>query len=102
MHTLNNISILFFKDKANLCNMYKIKLHKTSKSMWPVHIHRYVCCEMNVFFNVFINHFPKISRSIFRKITIDLLYFWDVYDVNLWENVFGRSTAYSCRTNAFI
>ena len=30
-------------------------------------------------------HFPKIHRSVLLKITIDLLYFWDVYDVNLWE-----------------
>ena len=34
------------------------------------------------FFNVFINHLQKIN-----KITIDLLYFWDVYDVNLWEKL---------------
>ena len=32
-------------------------------------------------------HFPKIHRSVLRKITIDLLYFWDVYDVNLWEKI---------------
>ena len=30
-------------------------------------------------------HFSKIHRSILRKITIDLLYFWDVYDISLWE-----------------
>ena len=30
-------------------------------------------------------HFPKIHRSVFHKMTIDLLYFWDVYDVNLWQ-----------------
>ena len=47
-------------------------------------------------------HFPKIHRSVLRKITIDLLYFWAVYDVNLWEKNFGRSTASSCRTNIFI
>ena len=28
-----------------------------------------------------IKHFPKICRSVLRKIIIDLLYFWDVYDV---------------------
>ena len=26
-------------------------------------------------------HFPKIHRSVLRKITIDLLYFLDVYEV---------------------
>ena len=41
------------------------------------------------------HHFVKIHRSVLRKITIDLLYFWDVYDVNLWEKFFGRSMAYS-------
>ena len=30
-------------------------------------------------------HFPRIYRSVLCKITIDPLYFWDVYDVNLWE-----------------
>ena len=45
-------------------------------------------------------HFPKIHRSALCQITIDLLYFWDVYDINLREKKFGRSTAYSCRTNA--
>ena len=47
-------------------------------------------------------HFPKIHRNVLRKTTIDLLYFWDVDDVNLWEKKFCRSTAYSCRTNIFI
>ena len=47
-------------------------------------------------------NFPKIHRSVLRKITIDLLYFWDVFDVNLREKNVGRSTAYSCRTNVFI
>ena len=26
-----------FKDEANFYNMYKIKLHKTWKCMWPVY-----------------------------------------------------------------
>ena len=30
-------------------------------------------------------HFPKIHRSVLGEIKIDLLYFWNVYDVNLWE-----------------
>ena len=47
-------------------------------------------------------HFPKIHRSVFHNIKIYLLYFWDVFDVSLWEKNFGRSTAYSCRTNVFI
>ena len=48
-------------------------------------IYRYVCCEMNVFFDVFVNNFLKIYESGLHKVTIDLLYFWDVYDVNVWE-----------------
>ena len=32
-------------------------------------------------------HFLKIHRNVLRKITTDLLYFWDVYDVNLWEKI---------------
>ena len=33
------------------------------------------------------HHFVKIHRSVFRKIKIDLLYFWDVYDV-IYEKKF--------------
>ena len=51
-------------------------------------LYRYVFCEMYVFFfDIFINHFAKIHRSFLSKITIDLLYFWDVFDFNLWEKV---------------
>ena len=42
---------------------------------------------MFFFFDVFINHFQKIHRSAFHKITIDLLYFWDVYENSLWETL---------------
>ena len=45
---------------------------------------------------------PKIHRSVLRKITIDLLYFWDVFDVNLRGKNVCSSTAYSCRTNVCI
>ena len=49
---------------------------------------RYVCYKMNIFFsNLLINHLPKIYRSILHKITVDLLYFWGIYDVNLWEKL---------------
>ena len=61
---------------------------KTSNKMSETHIYRYVCCETNFFFfffDVFINHFPKIHSSDLCKIAINLLYFWDVYDVNQWE-----------------
>ena len=54
------------------------------------------------FFDVFINHIPKIHRSILCKTTLYLLYFLDDYDVNPQENNFGRSTTYSCRTHVFI
>ena len=47
-------------------------------------------------------YFPKIHRSVLSKITINLFYFWEIYDVNLWEKNFGRSTVYSCKTNVFI
>ena len=45
---------------------------------------------MGLFFSVFINHFPKIHRSVLCQITIDQLY----YDANLWEKNYGKSTAY--------
>ena len=48
--------------------------------------YRYVYCEMNAFFfDVCINHFQKIHKSVLHKITIDLLCFGDFYDNNLSE-----------------
>ena len=44
----------------------------------------------------------RVHRSVLCKITIDLLYFWDIYDVNLLEQSIGRSTAYSCRANFIV
>ena len=40
---------------------------------------------MNFFFKGFINSLQKVNRSGLRKLTIDILYFRDVYDDNLWE-----------------
>ena len=45
-------------------------------------VYRSVCCKM-FFFEVFINHLPKIHITVLHKITTDLLYFWDVYDTSL-------------------
>ena len=49
----------------------------------------YRCLLWNEYFlfNVFINHFLRIHRSVLLKITIGLLYFRDIYDVNLWERL---------------
>ena len=50
----------------------------------------------NVSFNVFCingkvqDHFLKINWSVFHKIAIHLLCFWDVFDVNLWEKKFAE------------
>ena len=74
--------------------------HKTSQNfkMSVNCTYRYVCCEMNgLFFNVFINHFPKIHRSVLCKIAIDPLYFWDIYDIYLWEKNYSRSTTYKAK-----
>ena len=60
-------------------------------------MYRYVCCEMKFFvFDFFINHFLKIHRGVLCKIAIDLLYFGDIYDVNL-----GGNTAYLGKRNVF-
>ena len=42
----------------------------------------------------FLKQYPNIHRSVLGKIKIDLLYFWQVYDVNLWKKNFGRHRAY--------
>ena len=79
-------------------------MYKTIKCLWLIYIYidRYVVVKWMFFFDIFVNHFPKIHRSVLRKLTIDLSYFWEVYDVNLLEKNIGRSTVYSCRTNVFI
>ena len=70
-----------YKDKANLYNMYKIKLHKTSKCLWPVYTDMFVVRWMSFF-----QRFHKsLSENVLCKMTIDLLYFRGIYDVNLWE-----------------
>ena len=49
-------------------------------------IYRYVCCQMNVSFLMFHKSLSENPyRSVLCKITIDLLHFWDSYDVSLWE-----------------
>ena len=63
--------------------MCKVKLLKTPKCLWPIYIDMFAVKLMG-FFGVFINCFPKIHRSVLPKITIDLFYFWNVYDVNLF------------------
>ena len=68
--------------KTNLYNMYKIKLHETSKCL--AGIYSYVCCEMNVFFDFFLNHLPKTHRSVLRKITIDLFIF-EMFMTSIYE-----------------
>ena len=50
----------------------------------------------------FTEQFGKIRRSTFQHMKDISIVFYDKYDVNLWENFFGRSTAYSCTTNVFI
>ena len=83
MHIRKNISIMTVSRRQNKPLQYvQNKLHKTSKCLWPVDMDMFVVKWM-VFFDVFINHFQKIHR---RSI-VDLLYFWDVYHVNLWEKL---------------
>ena len=44
----------------------------------------------------------KSMEAHFNRSKIFLLHFYDACDVNLWKKNFGRSTAYSWRTNDFI
>ena len=55
------------------------------------------------FKNTFLqNSLKKSIEEHFNRPKILLLYFYDAYDINLWEKTFGRSIAYLCRTNVFI
>ena len=46
-----------FEDKTNLHNMYKIKLQYNCD---PYNLDMFVMKGMLVFFDIFVNHFPKI------------------------------------------
>ena len=54
MHIQGNISMItvFWGQSKPLKYVQKIKLHKTSKCLWPLFID--VCCEMNGFFSMFL------------------------------------------------
>ena len=67
-------------------NMYKIKLHRTSKCLWPIYIDIFVVILFFFFVDIFVNNFLKAHRSVLHKITKNLLYFWDIYNVSVWEN----------------
>ena len=75
----------FLKTKQTL-TMYKINLHKISKCLWPEYIDTFVV-KLIFFFEIFTNHLPKIHRSVLHKISIDLLYFRNISDVNLWKKL---------------
>ena len=54
--------------------MHKIKLHKTSKCLWPIYIDTFVVkwIFFCFFLDIFINHFPKIRHSILQGISATL------------------------------
>ena len=66
--------------------MYKIKLHKTSKCLWSIYINTFVTKWM-FFLQSFHKSLTQNYRTVLCKVTIDPLYFWDIYDVNLWEKL---------------
>ena len=89
MHMQRNISIMTVSSRQNKPLQYVQNKTSENFKMSLTHRYRFACCEKSVFFfDILINHFQEIHRSVLYKITIDyLLYFWDVYDTNLWEKV---------------
>ena len=82
----HNDCVLKTKQTFAICT--KQNFIKPQNFCVPIYIDLFVVKWMLLFFfEVFINRLPKIHRSVLRKITIDLLYFWDVYDVNLWQKL---------------
>ena len=78
---------------------FRMSLDEKTKAISNCWITKYckliISCCLTFYF--FLTHFPKIHRSVLCKKTMDLFYFWDFYNVNLWEKNFSRSKAYSCR-----
>ena len=90
MHIQRNISIMTVSSRQNKPLQYVQNKTSENFKMSLTHWYRFACCDKSVFFffDILINHFQEIHRRVLYKITIDyLLYFWDVYDTNLWEKV---------------
>ena len=89
---------------------FKNALLRIEKKSWGLCIEKaleILCSNISSLRNFFLHVFFEWSFFLsfaftFRKSKCFSLQIKDVYDVNLWENFFGRSTAYSCRTNVFI
>ena len=80
----NQLAQLFFA-KISLQKQIFIKLQNDCDPYIEI------CLLSNEFFSDnFINHFQKIHESVLHKIKTDLLYFWAIYDINLWENIFAE------------
>ena len=79
MHLQRNTNIMtVFKDKTNLYNMYKINFIKLQNVCDP-----YIYIDMFVKKWIFFRRFrksPQFHRSVLRKMTKDLWYFWDIYE----------------------
>ena len=58
----------------------------------------YIYCKMNIFFNVFINYFPKIQRSAKWNNNRSIA-FLRCFDVKLCDKNFTLCMAYSCIKN---
>ena len=94
------------KTKQSFAICAKQNFIKRQNSCDSVYIDLFVVKWMFFFSEVFINHLPKILWSVLSKITIDLSYFWNVYDINLWEKLaitvklcFIESRAMICETS---
>ena len=81
------------------CFEQGVPWHSGNYRMW-IHSETRTWHDKNI--QSVIIQFEKIHKSTFQQMQVFLLYFYDAYDVNLWEKKFGKSTTYSCRTNVLI
>ena len=100
---VNNLRILRIKD-AKFSGYYsymnpKMKFSNLHKCTFKLILKCFILWETDHVAEDF--SFEKSIEVHFNRSKIILLYFYDVYDINLWKTNFGRSTVYSCRTNFF-
>ena len=83
----------------NLVLTGKIEQMTQSHNPIPICTCRYQAATVRL---VMIDDDKNRTEAHFNRPQIFLLYFYNAYNVNLWEKFFGRSTAYLCKTNVFV
>ena len=84
-HLLGNLELSFCFFKWGLYIFSRVLVFFKHFRQYHVFVLLFKLIFWNWNIRKIMDHFPKIHWSVLRKITMDLLHFWEVCDVNLWE-----------------